>query len=284
MVHYRKEGRNEAGKPWPFEWVPTDAASLQAISAWAETEKKRVEGSMRYLNSKNVSLAKKRLLMLEDLLDGVIIEPDWMSESPSPNPNIEIPLHAPHYPLPTLRKGYCHNTTHPSSSLTHTALVAACQASNHLSPHHVCTACYECPPTQRLTQQERDHIIRGKGIFPLCPACKGIRCEYHDIDPGVIIDNCTCKIQLPQWLCDDCWVENARARTRRADACVGCNNVRAEKEEKGQDVVGEGVHMCSGCMALVVKGRDEQGKVEVQVRVLKGRKKAKLEGKRDTTV
>jgi hypothetical protein len=74
-------------------------------------------------------------------------------------------------------------------------------------------------------------------------------------------------------------MENARARTRRADACVGCNDVRAEKEVKGQDVVGEGVHMCSGCMALVVKGADKEAKVEVQVTVLKGRKKVKQDVK-----
>jgi hypothetical protein len=60
--------------------------------------------------------------------------------------------------------------------------------------------------------------------------------------------------------------------------------VRAEKEAMDQDVVGEGVYMCSGCMALVVKGRDEQSKVEVQVTVLKGRKKVKLEAKRDITI
>lgn len=239
---------------------------------------------MRYLNPKNVSLAKKRLLILADLLEGEVIEPDWMSESPSPNRNIEIPPHAPHYPLPTPRKGHCDNTTHPSSSLTHANLVAACQASKHSSARLVCTTCHERPSIQRLTQQERDHIIRDKGIFPLCSTCTEVRCEHHDIDFEVIIDNCTCKIQLPQWLCEDCWVENVRARTRRADACVGCNDVRAEKEGKDQDVVGEGVYMCSGCMALVVKGRDEQGKVEVQVTVLKGRKKVKLEAKRDITV
>jgi hypothetical protein len=239
---------------------------------------------MGYLNPKNVSLAKKRLLILADLLDGEVIEPDWMSESPSPNRNIEIPPHAPHYPLPTPRKGHCDNTTHPSSSLTHANLVAACQASKHSSPRLVCTTCHEHPSIQRLTQQERDHIIRDKGIFPLCSTCTEVRCEHHDIDFEVIIDNCTCRIQLPQWLCEDCWVENVRARTRRADACVGCNDVRAEKEAKDQDVVGEGVYMCSGCMALVIKGRDEQGKVEVQVTVLKGRKKVKLEAKRDITV
>jgi hypothetical protein len=48
MVLYRKEGKNEAGDPWPFEWVPVDAASSPAISEWARTEKKRVEGTMRY--------------------------------------------------------------------------------------------------------------------------------------------------------------------------------------------------------------------------------------------
>jgi hypothetical protein len=146
MVYYRKGGKDKAGDLWPFEWVSVDAASSQTTSSWAKTEKKRIEKSMRYLNAKNVSLAKKRLLMLEDLLDGDIIEPDWTSESPSPNPHIEIPPHAPHYPLPTPRKGHCGNTTHPSSSLAHTNLVAACQASKHSFPRLVCTACHEYPP------------------------------------------------------------------------------------------------------------------------------------------
>jgi hypothetical protein len=204
MVHYRKEGKDEAGNSWPFEWVSVDTASFQAISEWAKTEKKRVQGTIRYLNTKNLSLAKKRLLMLEDLLDGEIMEPDWTSESASPNPNIEIPPHAPHYPLPTPRKGYCGNATHPSSYLTHANLVAACQASKHPSSHLICTACHDNPSVQRLTQHERDHILTDKGIFPLCSTCTHIRFEYHDVDPRVVIDNCTCKIQLPQWLCDDC--------------------------------------------------------------------------------
>lgn len=205
--------------------------------------------------------------MLEDLLDGEMIEPtkpDCISDSPSPDQDQDynIPPHAPHYPLPKTFNGKCDNATQPSSNHAHTSLVAACQASKYhpndlspdLCPHFVCTACHDDPPTQRLTQHEIDHMIRDKGLFPLCSHCTEVWCEHYDVDPGQEIDDCTCIINLPQWLCADCWVEMARSRSRRAGGCDECISMRTQREEKGEDVIGRDVHMCSGCQALVVKG------------------------------
>jgi hypothetical protein len=266
IIHYREKGRNKAGNPW------------------AKVEKERVERSIRYLKEHQISASTtKRLHMLDDLLDGETVDPvkpDWMPDclssdssssgssspdSPSPDQDTKMSSHPPHFPLPTPYRGNCHDRSHSSSILTHTNLVAACQAGNHfpdaltpnVSPHLVCTACHENPPLQRLTQRENDHMIRDNGIFPLCSTCTEVWCEHHHVDPEEVIDNCTCDIQLPQWLCGDCWVEMAKARTYRADACSECSEVRTEREVKGEDVIGEGVHMCSGCLALVVKGGDE---------------------------
>ena len=267
MVLYRQKGRNEAGLFHTYQWVPVGKASPKTISAWAKVEKERIEESVKLPEEHQISSrVAKRLLMLEDLLDGETIEstkPDWMSDSPSPDQDQDynIPPHAPHYPLPVTFSGDCNNATQPSSVITHTNLVAACQASKHhpngmssnLSPHLVCTACHDNSPTQRLTQHEIDHIIRDKGIFPLCSFCTEAWCEHYDVDAEKDSDNCTCKIQLPQWLCADCCVEMARARSRRADGCDECSSMRTEREQKGEDVIGRGVHMCSGCQALVVK-------------------------------
>jgi hypothetical protein len=279
MIHYREKGRNQAGNPWPFQWVPVGTASPILILAWAKVEKERVERSIRYLKEHQISASTtKRLHMLDDLLDGETVDPvkpDWMtdasfsdsasSDSSSPDQNTRMSSHPPHFPLPTPFKGDCDNTSQSSSILTHSNLVAACQAGNHppnaitpnVSLHLVCTACHENPPTQRLSQRERDHMIRDKGIFPLCSSCTDVWCEHHQVDSEEVIDNCTCEIQLPQWLCAGCWVEMAKARTHRADACTECSEVRTEREVKGEDVIGEGVNMCSGCLALVVKGGDE---------------------------
>jgi hypothetical protein len=284
IIHYREKGRNKADNAWPFQWVPVCTASPILIFAWAKVEKERVERSIRYLKEHQISVSvTKRLHMLDDLLDGETmdpVKPDWMpdasssdssssgSSSPdssSPDQDTKMPSHPPHFPLPTLFKGNCNNTS--QSPATHTNLVAACQAGNHfpnaitpnVSPHLVCTTCHENSPLQRLTQRERDHMIRDKGIFPLCSTCTDVWCEHHHIDPEEVIDNCTCEIQLPQWLCSGCWVEMARARTHRADACTECSEVRTGREVKGEDVVGEDVHMCSGCLALVAKGGDEYG-------------------------
>lgn len=46
----------------------------------------------------------------------------------------------------------------------------------------------------------------------------------------------------------------ARSRSRRAGGCDECISMRTQREEKGEDVIGRDVHMCSGCQALVVKG------------------------------
>jgi hypothetical protein len=51
----------------------------------------------------------------------------------------------------------------------------------------------------------------------------------------------------------------AKARTHRADACSECSEVRTEREVKGENVIGEGVNMCSGCLSLDVKGGSENG-------------------------
>jgi hypothetical protein len=271
IVHYRERGRNKAGNPWLFQWVPVGTASFQMISAWAKVEKERVERSIMHLKERQISATiTKRLHMLDDLLDGETVDPvkpDWMtdsssSDSPSPDftspdQDTKMPSHPPHYPLPATTEGNCDNTSQPSSVLTHTNLVAACQAGNHfpnavtpnVSLHLVCTACHENPPLQRLTQRERDHMIRDKGIFPLCSSCTDVWCEHHHVDPEKVTDDCTCEIQFPQWLCTNCWTEVAKARTHRADACSECSEVRNEREVKSEDV-----HMCSGCLALVVKG------------------------------
>jgi hypothetical protein len=287
MIHYREKGRNKAGNPWPFQWVPVDTASPILISAWAKVEKERVERSIRYLKAHQISASTtKRLHMLDDLLDGETVDPvkpNWMtdasssdssysdsassdsasSDSSSPDQDTRMSSHPPHFPLPTLSEGNCNNTSRSIS--THTNLVAACQAGNHspnaitsnVSPHLVCTTCHENPPLERLTQRERDHMIRDRGIFPLCSSCTDVWCEHHQVDSEEVIDNCTCEIQLPQWLCAGCWVEMAKARTHRADACTECSEVRTEREVNDEDVIGEGVNMCSSCLALVVKGGDE---------------------------
>jgi hypothetical protein len=284
MIHYREKGRNKADNPWPFQWVPVGTASFQTISAWAKVEKERVERSIRHLKEHQISVTiTKRLHILGDLLDGETVDPvkpDWMtdrsssdssssgSSSPdcsSPDQDTKMSSHPPHFPLPTPFRGNCDNTSQSPSN--HTNLVAACQAGNHfpnaitpnVSPHLVCTACHGDPPIQRLNQRETDHMIRDKGIFPLCSPCTDVLCEHHHVDPEEVIDNCTCEIQLPQWLCVDCWVEMAKARTHRADACSECSEVRTEREVKGENAISEGMHMCSGCLALVVKGGDQHG-------------------------
>jgi hypothetical protein len=286
IIHYREKGRNKAGNPWLFQWVPVGTASFQMISAWAKVEKERVERSIRHLKEHQISVTiTKRLHMLDDLLDGEtvdLVKPDWMTDcsssdssssgssspdSSSPDQDTKMSSHPPHYPLPATTEGNCDNTSQPSSILTHTNLVAACQAGNHfpnaitpnVSLYLVCTACHENPPLQRLTQSERDHMIRDKGILLLCSSCTDVWCEHHHVDPEGVTDDCTCEIQFPPWLCVDCWIEMARARTHRADACNECSEVRTEREVKGQDVISEGVHMCSGCLSLVVKGDSVDG-------------------------
>lgn len=265
VVNCKKEVRSKAATPQVFRWVPVHAVSSKAITAWAKVEKECVEEKVKHLQEHEVpSNTANHLLLLEDLLDGEIMQPtkpDSSSDSAVEDQDVKIPSHPPHYPLPTTFDGDCDNTTQPSSILAHTNLVAACQASKHLpngpspdpSPHLVCTACHDNPPTQRLTQHERDHIIRDQGLFPLCTSCTHTWCKHHGVDSKEMSNNCTCNIQLPQWLCADCWVEMARARSRRADGCVECSDLRTEREKKGEGVIREGVHMCSGCQALVVK-------------------------------
>lgn len=265
IVNCRKKIRSKAGTPWSFQWVPVHAVSSKAISAWAKVEKDCVEEKVKHLQEHEIpSNTADHLSLLEDLLDGEIMQPtkpDVSSDSAVENHNMKIPPHPPHYTLPTTFDGNCDSTMQPSSILAHTNLVAACQASKHLpkgpspdpSPHLVCTACHDNPPSQRLTEHERDHTIRDKGLFPLCSSCIETWCGPLGVDAGEESDNCTCNIQLPQWLCADCWVEMARARSLRADGCVECSDMRTEREKKGDDVISEGVHMCSGCQALVVK-------------------------------
>jgi len=265
LVNYRKKGRNRAGNSQAFQWVPVHAASPRAVSAWAKAEKERTEETIKHLQEHQIppNIAK-HLSQLEDLLDGEIMsptKPDSAGSSPAEDQDTRIPPHPPHYPLPTTFKGKCDNSTQPSSTLAHTDLVAACQSSKHFSNgpssspslHLVCTACHDNPPTERLDQHERDHIIRDKGLFPLCSFCTTTWSERDDVGFKYTSSDCTCAIQLPQWLCADCWVEMARARSRRADGCDECVRVRSEREKKGEDVIGEGVHMCSGCQALIIK-------------------------------
>ena len=203
MVHCRQIGRDKSGNIHPYRWIPVQAACPKATSAWAKVAKERLEDQVKHLEKDQISsYTARRLRMLEDLLDGEIIppdKPDWMSDTSAEDQDTKISPHPPHYPLPTPFDGDCDHATNPSSIITHTKLVAACQASKHLpnalspdpSPHLVCTACHVNPPTQRLTQHEIDHIIRDKGLFPLCSFCTETWCKPLGVDAGEECDNCT---------------------------------------------------------------------------------------------
>lgn len=72
-------------------------------------------------------------------------------------------------------------------------------------------------------------------------------------------NNCTCKERLPQWLCADCWVEFAKARSRRRDDCeeCGCAKGKEEEEEEDRDEISQAVRWCSGCQGLAIEHDDD---------------------------
>ncbi|CAD0093567.1 unnamed protein product [Aureobasidium mustum] len=200
--------------------------------------------------------------------EGEVVEPvrqGSASKSPSVGPGPDIPPHAPLYPFRTPIKGYCDNTKHPTETLAHSTLVAACQSDKHLSHisdpntsrHMVCTNCHDNPPVHRLTQHEQDHMIRDKGLFPLCLPCAEWWCNRYGMSPDVDGNNCTCQQQFPQWLCADCWVEIAKARSCRRDGCERCGCAKMKVKYQGAGQISQTVRMCSGCQGLVIKHDDE---------------------------
>lgn len=269
MLHF-KGNESENSK-----WVPVREASPAETYALAKAEKEDVEEEIRDLTKgQESSHLQNRLALLEDLLDGEVVEhtkPHWVSETPSPDSN--IPLHKPFYPLPTLSRGYCDNAEHPSSTLSHSTLVAACQSEKHIldsinpyaSCHLVCTNCHDNPPIHRLSQDEHDHIIREEGLFPLCLSCAESWRARYGMSPEENGTDCTCKERLPQWLCADCWVEFAKARSRGRDGCKesGCAKTKKDGDQvQGDDAISKAVRMCSGCQGLVIKHADEDDSVD----------------------
>lgn len=260
---------NKSSGTRDFKWVPIHGASPEETHAWAKAEEKRVKDKLRVLrrgqSSRNL---KARLLLLEDLLEGEVVEPvkpEWASKSSSPaGSSPDIPPHAPFYPTPTPTRGYCDNAEHPSATLNHSTLVAACQSDKHLSNttnshatrHLVCTNCHDDPPVHRLTQHEQDHMVRDKGLFPLCLSCAEWWCNRYGLTSEEDGNNCTCKERLPQWLCADCWVESAKARSRRRDDCEECGCAKG-KEEEDRDEISQAVRWCSGCQGLVIEHGDD---------------------------
>ncbi|KAG9857541.1 hypothetical protein KCU98_g932, partial [Aureobasidium melanogenum] len=253
MLRFKKRGSKT------FKWVPVHEASLAATHTWAKAKKERVEGQIkRSKKPKTMQDLQKRLSLLEDLLEGEVVEP-VKPKPPSPSgSDPDILPHNPFYPLPTPIKGYCDNAEHPSIILNHSTLVAACQSDKHVlntgntnaSRHLVCTNCHDNPPIHRLTQHEYDHIIRDKGLFPLCLSCVERWCTRYGMSSEEDGTNCTCKERLPQWLCADCWVGFAKARSRARDDCeeYGCAKTKKDEDrKKGDNAISKSVRMCSGC-------------------------------------
>ncbi|KAG9516427.1 hypothetical protein KCU93_g9102, partial [Aureobasidium melanogenum] len=262
MLRFKKMGSKRV------KWVPVREVSPAETHAWAKAEEKELEDKIKDLKKgKKSSLLQNRLALLVDLLEGEITEPTkphWVSKTPSPDPDLP---HAIFYSLPTTTRGYCDNAEHPPEALNHSTLVAACQSAKHVSNtdntnasrHLVCTNCHDNPPIHRLTQDEQDHIIRDKGLFPLCLSCAEWWCDRYGMSSEEDGTTCTCKERLPQWLCADCWVEFAKVRSRGRDDCEEYRCAKTKKDEdrkKGDDAISKTVRMCSGCQGLVVKHDD----------------------------
>ncbi|KAH0346670.1 hypothetical protein KCU83_g7239, partial [Aureobasidium melanogenum] len=251
------------------KWVPVREVSPAETDAWAKAEREYVEGLIKHSKRRKTSQdLQNRLFLLVDLLEGEItepIKPHWVSKPPSADSDLP---HATFYSLPTTTRGYCDNADHPSETLNHSTLVAACQSDKHFlntdntnaSRHLVCTHCHDNPPIHRLTQDEQDHILRDKSLFPLCLSCAECWCNRYGMSSEEDGTNCTCKERLPQWLCADCWVEFAKARSRGRDDCEehGCAKTKKGGDRtKGNDAISKTVRMCSGCQGLVVKHDDD---------------------------
>ncbi|CAD0110293.1 unnamed protein product [Aureobasidium uvarum] len=261
-VNYKKNGKNEAGNLWNFTWVPASVADPEKESMFAKFDKESVERDMEVLSpGPRLSGLETRLNMLDDLLDEVtveIVKPLWVSGSPPPAVHdTKIPAHTPHYALPIPFQGCCDDAARQPDTLTHSTLVAACQSTKHLpntlnfnaSRHLICTTCHETPPIHRLTQREKTHLIRDKGLLPLCISYAEWWCNVHDISSEKDGNYCTCKQQVAQWLCADCWVEVARARGRTRDEIQMCD---CAQDQGARAVMSEIVRICSGCRGLVV--------------------------------
>ncbi|KAH0042560.1 hypothetical protein KCU78_g747, partial [Aureobasidium melanogenum] len=247
MLRFKKRGSKKV------EWVPVREVSPAETHAWTKAEEKKVEEKIRSpKKGKKSPLLRNRLALLV---------------SKPPSPDSDLPQ-AAFYSLPTTARGYCDNAEHPSATLSHSTLVAACQSAKHTSNiinshatgHLVCTHCHDNPPIHRLNQDERDHMKRDKGLFPLCLSCAEYWCNRYGMSSEEDGTNCTCKERLPQWLCADFWVEFAKARSRGRDDCeeYGCVKTRKDEDrKKGDDAISKTVRMCSGCQGLVIKHDDE---------------------------
>lgn len=138
---------NKSSGSRDFKWVLLHEASSEETHAWAKAEQKRVKDKLRVLRRGQSSRDLKiRLLLLEDLLEGEVVEPvkpEWAPKSPSPaGSNPDIPPHASFYPLPLLQPQATATTLSTPLRLSITALsslnasqTSICQTPPIQTPH-----------------------------------------------------------------------------------------------------------------------------------------------------
>ncbi|KAG9586805.1 hypothetical protein KCU77_g6300, partial [Aureobasidium melanogenum] len=259
-------------------WLPSADVPPELRRAWAKSQKSQIRRSPSPSPPSSPGSEYEIDDVKKDLVLGFMLrfrkrgskKVEWVpvrEVSKPPSPDSDLPQ-AAFYSLPTTARGYCDNAEHPSATLSHSTLVAACQSAKHTSNiinshatgHLVCTHCHDNPPIHRLNQDERDHMKRDKGLFPLCLSCAEYWCNRYGMSSEEDGTNCTCKERLPQWLCADLWVEFAKARSRGRDDCeeYGCVKTRKDEDrKKGDDAISKTVRMCSGCQGLVIKHDDD---------------------------
>ena len=268
---FRKGGKERNGELRPFVVVQATTVPFDLLEEYAKRQRV-VLGTARGPGGKDIitlsPVGWEIVLARQDGDESIPpVRPD--SESVSNTPSSEAKGHAymlahknnvvPHYPIPTTIKGRCDDATKSFENITHNDDIARCQSGKHKAsnPHYVCTDCHHKDPAYNLTKHERNHMIRDKGLFPLCTKCVEHISEHWniEIEEDQELDNCTCLIGLPQWLCVDCWVELARLRSNKrgeGDRCR-CNGRTGGKSNKWDYEISDTVRQCSGCDELVIR-------------------------------
>ncbi|THY03759.1 hypothetical protein D6D03_04137 [Aureobasidium pullulans] len=214
---FRKGGKERNGELRSFVVVQATTVPFDLLEEYAKRQRV-VLGTARGPGGKDIitlSPVGWGIVLARQDGDGSIppVRPDC--ESVSNTPSSEAKGHAymlahknnvvPHYPIPTTIKGRCDDATKSFENITHNDDVARCQSGKHKAsnPHYVCTDCHHEDPAYNLTKHERNHMIRDKGLFPLCTKCVEHISEHWniEIEEDQELDNCTCLIGLPQWLC-----------------------------------------------------------------------------------
>lgn len=220
---FQRAGLNLFRKPWKAVWLPAAKVKPELVAEWDFIPAVRPDDVEPPCRSPSVDV------------DEQIDEPGYERQV--------------HYKDPRTTNDFVQGTCDDATKLpdlVHTTNVAACQSPKHLTSHFTCDGCLQ--EQKFLTQHEKEHMIKDKGLFPLCLACAYFWTIESDIAYDEEADLCVCDEELPQWMCVECWTEMAKIRSRMRDDADHCTCGALLKENSS-----ETVRKCSGCNRPVAK-------------------------------